>query len=324
MARSRHDRHERRTERSRQVTPGAPERSRRVTPRGARLAGLGVGAGMILLLGAGRLPALAAPVWRPGELAGWLAREGPVDGTFAAIRIVALATGTYLVGVTVLTATSRSGRARRLRAVSVRLTVPPLRAWVAAIAGIGAWSAGLPVANVAGAGTVVTPALSTAAPAAPSGAATRRPQREHPGGPAPVLRPAAQGRPVAAPLPAPPVLRPAGPLPLRSGTAPSGSASSPARRPRGRPTRRHMAGAGDATRSVARRAVPGRAWVVEAGQSFWSIAEDVVHRYDPAGSAEAVGTYWWRLVEHNRSRLPVPGNPDLLYVGSEILLPPLP
>ncbi len=85
-----------------------------------------------------------------------------------------------------------------------------------------------------------------------------------------------------------------------------------------------MAGAGNATPSAAERAVPGRAWIVEAGQSFWSIAEDVVHRYDPAASAGAVGAYWWRLVEHNHSRLPVPGNPDLLYVGDEILLPPPP
>jgi nucleoid-associated protein YgaU len=57
--------------------------------------------------------------------------------------------------------------------------------------------------------------------------------------------------------------------------------------------------------------------VVEPGDSFWSIAEDVV-----GGEREReVGRYWRTLVEANRSRLVDPANPDLLVPGQELTLP---
>jgi len=59
-------------------------------------------------------------------------------------------------------------------------------------------------------------------------------------------------------------------------------------------------------------------WIVEAGDSFWSIAEDVV------GSADerAVERCWRALIEANRSRLADPENPDLLIPGQELVLVP--
>ena len=64
--------------------------------------------------------------------------------------------------------------------------------------------------------------------------------------------------------------------------------------------------------------------LVVAGESFWSIAEEhVLQNMDEASDAD-VASYWRVLVEANRSRLPDPNNPDLLWVGTQLDLPPLP
>lgn len=61
-------------------------------------------------------------------------------------------------------------------------------------------------------------------------------------------------------------------------------------------------------------------WVVEPGDSFWSIAEDVVaDRLGRPGSEPEVAAYWGRLVEANRSSL-ASGDPDLIYPGERMLL----
>ena len=60
--------------------------------------------------------------------------------------------------------------------------------------------------------------------------------------------------------------------------------------------------------------------VVTPGDSFWSLAVDTVVE---SGHAVAVDDYWRRLVELNRSRLVDPANPDLLYPGQVLVLPPI-
>ena len=67
-----------------------------------------------------------------------------------------------------------------------------------------------------------------------------------------------------------------------------------------------------------------RQHVVMAGESFWSIAEEHVLREMDEASNDDVAQYWQVLVEVNRSGLPDPANPDLLWVGAELTLPPLP
>ena len=62
---------------------------------------------------------------------------------------------------------------------------------------------------------------------------------------------------------------------------------------------------------------------VGAGDSFWSIAVEELS--DPSGnppSDRQVAAYWRRLIDANRSRLVDPGNPDLLYPGQMLTLPP--
>jgi nucleoid-associated protein YgaU len=57
-------------------------------------------------------------------------------------------------------------------------------------------------------------------------------------------------------------------------------------------------------------------WVVDAGDSFWSIAEDVV------GLGRRTQAYWEQLIAANRHRLAVPDQPDLLFPGQRLTLPP--
>jgi hypothetical protein len=64
------------------------------------------------------------------------------------------------------------------------------------------------------------------------------------------------------------------------------------------------------------------AWVVQPGESFWSIAAE--HLADVNGrpvSEREVDSYWREVVELNRSRLVVPSDADLLFVGQAIELP---
>jgi hypothetical protein len=61
-------------------------------------------------------------------------------------------------------------------------------------------------------------------------------------------------------------------------------------------------------------------WVVEPGDSFWSIAEDVVaDRLGRPGSEPEVADYWARLVDANRPSL-ASGDPDLIYPGQRFTL----
>jgi len=63
-------------------------------------------------------------------------------------------------------------------------------------------------------------------------------------------------------------------------------------------------------------------WIVEPGDHLWSISEQLVaaNTDRPASDAE-VGRYWLRLIETNRSSLPDPTNPDLIYPGMRLRLP---
>lgn len=67
---------------------------------------------------------------------------------------------------------------------------------------------------------------------------------------------------------------------------------------------------------------PGANWTVEPGDSFWSIAVDVLA--DAAGREPDLGEvdrYWRALVDANRDRLVSP-NPDLILPGQVFVLPP--
>lgn len=64
-------------------------------------------------------------------------------------------------------------------------------------------------------------------------------------------------------------------------------------------------------------------WPVAPGDSFWSIAGEVLadiagHRADD----DEISRYWRQLIAANRQRLLDPANPDLLVPGQQLALPP--
>jgi hypothetical protein len=61
-------------------------------------------------------------------------------------------------------------------------------------------------------------------------------------------------------------------------------------------------------------------WTVRPGDNLWSIAAAATG----AGGESATAAYWVRLIEANRSRLPYPDDPNLIFAGDRIVLPPLP
>lgn len=63
---------------------------------------------------------------------------------------------------------------------------------------------------------------------------------------------------------------------------------------------------------------------VRPGDSLWSIAERIVSARRPDPSVGDVARYWRELIEANRSRLPEPSDPSLIFPGDELLLPALP
>lgn len=63
-------------------------------------------------------------------------------------------------------------------------------------------------------------------------------------------------------------------------------------------------------------------WAVSEGESFWSIAEDVLETsLGRAPTDEEVDPFWRMLVEHNRYRLADPDDPDLILPGQVFEVP---
>ena len=105
------------------------------------------------------------------------------------------------------------------------------------------------------------------------------------------------------------------------------------RTPSAAATKSRSRAGGAAHPTVPRAATPSRSagarpppptWRVGAGDSFWSIAEAILERHLGRRPVPAeIGPYWAALVATNADRLPVPGQPDLLFVGDVILVPPV-
>lgn len=77
----------------------------------------------------------------------------------------------------------------------------------------------------------------------------------------------------------------------------------------------------DLGRDLGLGAVQPRTLTVAAGDTFWSIASDVLPGSGEP-SAAATAAYWGALLDANGDRLGERGNPDLLHVGQVLVLPP--
>jgi LysM domain len=80
-------------------------------------------------------------------------------------------------------------------------------------------------------------------------------------------------------------------------------------------------GASPTVVSAAKTLPPLDTYTVAPGDHFWSIARRVVRQQNPNSTESAVGAYCHQLIQHNRSRLHDPHNPDLLHVGTKLELP---
>lgn len=82
-------------------------------------------------------------------------------------------------------------------------------------------------------------------------------------------------------------------------------------------------GANEAPAASTADSPAARTYTVAPGDTFWSIAEDVVRIEARSTSDPDVVSYWRSLIDANRDRLRVPGEPDLIFPGQVFELPPL-
>jgi hypothetical protein len=250
--------------------------------------------------------ALAAPA---GDLRSWLAGHDPAVAAMAFIRLGAVAGWWYMAGVTGLGVLSRvSGLPAAVRATD-RFTVAPVRRLLHASLG---------------AGVVVA---SLAAPAA----ADPGPRRD-----VPVIRrldgPAGHSEP--APEPAPPEPAPPEPIVTQPAPPPETPAPDPHAAPQPEAGTQPVASEtppppapvpAEAEAEAAAAPLPATTHLVQPGESFWRIAHATLaaaHQRPP--TAAEVAPYWRALIVANRTRLHNPDNPDLLFTGQQLDLPPIP
>jgi len=70
--------------------------------------------------------------------------------------------------------------------------------------------------------------------------------------------------------------------------------------------------------------VGDQTWTVEQGEHFWSIAETTLEDTRGAAPSEGeVASYWRKLIEANQDRLLPPHDPDLIYPGQSLVIPPV-
>jgi hypothetical protein len=75
-------------------------------------------------------------------------------------------------------------------------------------------------------------------------------------------------------------------------------------------------------------AAPGaatRAWLVQPGEHFWHVAEETLAAaWGRTPTDREIVPYWRLVIEANRSKLADPGNPDLVFPGQQLTVPPPP
>jgi hypothetical protein len=82
---------------------------------------------------------------------------------------------------------------------------------------------------------------------------------------------------------------------------------------------------GDADEAAPPADAVDETWTIEPGEHLWAIAEGTLsdHRPTPPTDAE-IAAYLQLVIALNRSRLADPNNPDLVYPGQVMQLPPVP
>lgn len=267
-----------------------PSLVRRWLPLVLWLGCLAVATALLLALGGGRL---AAPeLSRPDTWSAWAAGRDPLETTMVVLRLLALGTAWYLVGVTTISVLARVLRAARLVRLADALSVGPIRTLAQQALGIGL-AAGV---------------LATSVPAAPADG--HRVAQDGPADAAVMvaLDAESEATPMEVARSDAPVARAPVPAPLTMEALPDDAATTPT-------------AAVDVPRPEGDAVGARREVRVAAGDHFWGLAEDAVAEHlGRAGTEAEVHAVWQATVTANRDRLVAAGNPDLLVPGQLVVI----
>ena len=239
--------------------------------------------------------ALGVPLTSVDALVTWVDHSSPDTMALALLRLAALAGASYLAACTLLLLAVAMVRRPGMASGALRLTPAIVRRLVFGGGGIGL---------AAGTLLAVSPSPVAAAPVVPvtasvpgddepvSATTATMTRIDTPSGDdarGVVVATMTRSRPAVGEVAAVPAV----PAPTPRATAAAGAAAA------GRST-----------------------WVVEPGDSFWSIAEETLSGPDSRQPTDRdVDRYWRHLVRANRERLIDRDNPDLLVPGQELVLP---
>lgn len=289
---------------ARSTGPGRREPDRRVRPAVTAALSL-VGWTSLLLVGVALLHGVGGslsppPLADPAGWQTWADHRQPVEAAFAVVRLLTLALAWYLLAATVVGAAARlTGVTSVVRAADA-VTVLMVRRLVN-----GALGVSLAAVVLNGGGTALAEGRA-GPPGATVGTVQPLPDAP-PDSPVPVMErlPGPTGETVTS-LPG---------VEGASGSADAGPPPDP-------PTGQVDDGSGAPTSGPA---PIGRTWPVQPGEHFWAVAEKVLaETWSRAPADREVDSYWRELIDVNRALLRDPANPDLLFPGQVIAVPPPP
>lgn len=261
----------------------------------------------------GGLPWFALPA---GDVSGWLTTSAPEDVVVALLRLVALGGAYWLALSTVAYALARASQVPAAVRGAGWVTLPVVRR----------------VADRAVAVTVATSLVGGAAPAAFAGVGGAAPTEVPGAPPVEAVERGPEGRVPSGEIP-PPLLTPEtlpDPAPAETAPRPGGGENAPegagdvSGEETGHAPKPPRAGASDEHDRYGGEDA-GDVHVVEPGDHLWSIAATHLAEGSPGDAAqldpEEIAARWREVVADNRARLRS-GDPDLIFPGERIELPP--
>ena len=298
---------------------------------GATLRLAGWTAGLVVaarLLHAAGSDSLSVPLTSLDDLAGWVSDTPPADMAMALLRLAALAATWYLLAVTSLAVVARLVRVRRLRVAVDHISPSVVRRLVTGGSGIGL-ALGAVVGSLPAPDLASGPKPATIASTAPPAPMLRAPEvtATMTRVPGPVAPPTTATGATSAEATMTQLGDPAAPSATMTRLGPSASGPAPGSPPAISATPvtygADTAARATATGPPALPEIDPTIWVVEPGDSLWSIASEVTSPPGgPAADERVVDRYWRRLVEANRAQLVDPDNADLLVPGQRLVVPP--
>jgi hypothetical protein len=284
----------------------------------------------------------APPLDKPDRWLAWVSTVGPVHTWFTLLRLACMVTMLYLVATLVLEMFAQLTGAQALRRASDIVSIALVRRIVNGTIGMGLTAGALAAGGSPVGAMTRGPVISqTTVARVPVAAGIVRASSDA----GLTMRPLVQGPPM--------IMRPTvndrytggGEMTMRAGSGASGAiptAADPPAEPAAQPgsppaplpmTMRADPGAPvaadpSALAALSPAADPVREAVVETkvlepGDHLWAVAEERVARVvGRPGTDGEVTAYWQRLIQFNRADLADPDNPDLVFPGQTIRLPP--